>query len=137
MGPLIFILVSLILLGGFIILTEYETRRGMRLFPEARTRFDVHVERATFIFQHVDLSAFVREEVRRLAARVSHDIAHLSLQAVRTTERLLTRLVRHLRSQHEVDTAPRENVREFVKTLSDFKGSLNAVHPEISDIESK
>lgn len=82
--------------------------------------------------------AFVREEVRRLAARISHDLAHLSLQAVRTTERLLTRLVRHLRSRHTIDTidtVPRENVREFVKTLSDFKSQLKGTHPEVGEIQ--
>ncbi|MFZ3043974.1 MAG: BREX system ATP-binding domain-containing protein [Minisyncoccia bacterium] len=135
MAYLIFLLATLILLAGFFVLTQSETRRGMRFFEPQRARLDRNVERAEFILQHVDLGAFLRDELRRLAARVSHDVAHLSLQAVRATERLLTRLVMHLRSRHTVDTAPRENVREFVKTLSDFKSGLKATHPEVGEIQ--
>jgi len=135
-APLIFILVTLGLLVGFFILTETEARRGTRFLASKRAHLDKSVEHIEFILEHVNLSVFLRDEVRRLAARVSHDIAHLSLQAVRATERLLTRLVMHLRSHRAVvDTAPRENVREFVKTLSDFKSGLKATHPEVREIE--
>ncbi|MEK7145103.1 MAG: hypothetical protein AAB794_04605 [Patescibacteria group bacterium] len=137
MTPLIFILVTIALLGGFLALTDYEVRRGTRFFALQRARLDHTVERAEFIFTHIDFGAFVRDEIRAFVARMGHDIAHLFLQAIRAVERLLTRFVRYMRSRHEADTAPGENVREFVKTLSDFKGSLKATHPEISDIESK
>lgn len=134
MGYLIFILITLVLLGGFFVLTNYEARRGVRVYAAHRDRLDKTVERIEFVLQHVDLGSFLRDEMRHLIARLSHDIAHLSLQAVRATERLLTRLVMHLRSKHSVDTAPHGNVREFVKTLSDFKGGLKATHPEIKEI---
>ncbi|MFA5998260.1 MAG: hypothetical protein WC814_02640 [Candidatus Paceibacterota bacterium] len=135
MGNLIFLLITLALLGGFVALTEYEARRGARVFARERAHLDRNVERIEFVLRHIDLAAFLRDEVRRLAGRVGHDIAHLSLQTVRNAERLLTRLVRHLRSRHEVESAPRESTRAFVKTLSDFKGRLKATHPEISDIQ--
>lgn len=135
MTLLIFILVTLILFIGFFTLTYYETRHEMRFCARARAHLDRHVERAAFIFEHVDLGAFLRDETRRLFTRASHDTVHLSLKAVRATERVLTRLVMHLRSRRAVDTAPRENVREFVKTLSDFKGTLKAVHPEVKGEE--
>ncbi|MFA6519849.1 MAG: BREX system ATP-binding domain-containing protein [Candidatus Paceibacterota bacterium] len=135
MGYLVFIFVTLALLAGFFVLTSYEARRGVRVYAAQRARLDKTVERVEFILQNVDLGAFLRTEVRHLVARLSHDIAHLSLQAVRATERLLTRLVMHLRSKHSVDTAPRGNVREFVKTLSDFKGGLKATHPEVGEIK--
>ncbi len=131
---LIFILITLVLLVGFFVLTEYEARRGARFFAQGRARLDQNVERVEFVLAHVDLGAFLRDEIRRLAGRLSHDIAHLSLQSVRAAERLLTRLVRHLRVRHAVDAAPRESTREFVKTLSDFKGRLKATHPEIQEI---
>lgn len=134
MAPLIFILVTLALLVAFLALTEHEARRNIRLFSERRARLDRSVERVEFVLSHVDLGAFLRDEIRRVVARVGHDIAHLSLQSVRAAERLLTRLVRHLRSRHEVEAAPRESARAFVKTLSDFKSRLKATHPEISDI---
>ena len=135
MGHLVFILASLALLWGFVALMGYEARRGIRVFAGQRDRLDRNVERAEFILRHVDFGAFAREEMRRIAERVSHDAAHLSLQAVRAAERLLTRLVRHLRSRRADDVAPRENARAFVKTLSDFKGQLKASHPEPVDIQ--
>ncbi len=135
MTLLIYILASLALLGGFVALTDYETRRGARVFAQARARLDQNIERIEFVLGNIDLGAFLREEVRHMAARLSHDIAHLSLQTVRAVERVLTRLVRHLRSRRPADTASRENVREFVKTLSDFKGRLKATHPEVPDIQ--
>lgn len=101
----------------------------MRLFAIQRTRFDEYIERIEFILTHINLGAFLQDEARRLTARVGHDIAHLSLIAVRAAERVLTRLVRYLRIRHEADTQPRESVREFVKTLSDFKGDLEATRP--------
>ena len=135
MVPLIFILLALALLGGFFILTDFEKRRGQRLFAAKRDRFDRDVAHVEFILQRVDLAAFLRSEIRLLVSRVGHDIAHLSLQAVRAAERLLTRLVRHLRVRHTVDTTPRESARPFVKTLSDFKDRLKASRPEVPDIQ--
>ncbi|MFA6414701.1 MAG: hypothetical protein WC217_00420 [Candidatus Paceibacterota bacterium] len=134
MAHLVFILVSLALLIGFFALTWYEERRGTRLFALGRTRFDQRVARIEFILEHVDLGAFVRDEIHRVISRVGHDIVHLSLQAVRTAERLLTRLVRHLRTRHAVDTAPRETSRPFVQSLSDFKDRLKATRPEVPDV---
>ena len=135
MAPLIFILVAVALLGGFFVLTDFEKRRGQRLFAAKRDRFDKDVAHVEFILQRVDLAAFLRSEIRLFVSRIGHDIAHLSLMAVRAAERLLTRLVRHLRSQHVVDTTSRESARPFVKTLSDFKDRLKASRPEVPDIQ--
>ncbi|MBU6388825.1 hypothetical protein KGQ72_03060 [Patescibacteria group bacterium] len=135
MAYLISILGSLTLLFGFLALTWYEERRGQRLFAERRARFDRQVTRVEYILAHVDLWAFMREEVRRVVGRIGHDIAHISLQVVRAVERLLTRLVRYFRTRHEIDMTPRESARPFVKTLSDFKDRLKATHPDISDVE--
>jgi hypothetical protein len=134
MAYLIFILVTLALLAGFISLSSYETGRGVRVFARKRTRLDEQVERAEFILAHVDLAAFLREEFHRIAKRVAHDIAHFSLQAVRMVERFLTRLVRRLRMERTANAVPRENAREFVRTLSDFKDKLKETPPEIPDI---
>ena len=139
MANLIFIVAALILLVGFFVLTSYEARRARRLYASGRTRLDNIVGRAEFILEHVNLGVFLRDEIRHLAGRVGHDVVHFSLIAVRSTERLLTRLIRRLRAHPEVDTAPRETAREFVKVLSEFKGNLKATHPEtrpdISDIQ--
>ncbi|MCX6786533.1 MAG: hypothetical protein NTU85_01785 [Candidatus Kaiserbacteria bacterium] len=134
MAYLIFILVSLALLIGFFILSDHEGRHGTRFFARERVRLDEQVERAEFILTNVNLGSFLRGEIRSVIQRITHDVAHLSLQAVRTVERLLTRIVRYLRTQRAIDTVPRENAREFVKTLSDFKDQLKESPPEIPDI---
>lgn len=134
MGYLIFISGALALFIGFLILSEYEMRRGVRLFARKRAYLDEHIARIEFIIAHVDFGAFLSEEVRHLFHLVVQEIVHLSLQTVRTVERLLTRLVRHLHTQRAIDPIPRENAREFVKTLSDFKGKLEATHPKVPDI---
>jgi len=132
---LVFVLITLALLGGFFMLTIFEARRGSHFFARGRARLDRQVERIEFILHHVDLGAFLRDEIRRDVGRLSHVIAYLSLQAVRAVERLLTRLVRYLRSRNAVDVAPRGDARDFVKKLSDFKDRLKATHPKISDIQ--
>jgi hypothetical protein len=135
MWNLIFIALALALLVGFFSLTDHEARSGVRILAFYRGRLDHIVERIVFVFENVNLGAFLRDEIRHLAGRIGHDIVHFSLIIVRSIERLLTSLVRRLRNHPEIDTAPRETAREFVKTLSDFKGNLNATHPEISDIK--
>lgn len=132
---IIFILVALALLVGFFILTNYETQHGTRFYAPERARLDRTVERVEFILENVNIGAFLRDEVHHFVSRAGHDIVHFSLVVVRAIERVLTRLVRNMRARPEVDTAPRETAREFVKTLSDFKDNLKATHPEIQEIQ--
>jgi hypothetical protein len=135
MIQIIFIIISFALFAGFFALTNYEMKRGVRYLGQYRNRLDNVVERTEYIVENVNLGAFFRDEVRHLATRVGHDIVHYSLIVVRAVERLLTGLVRRMRANPEIDTAPRETAREFVKTLSDFKGNLKATHPEINDVQ--
>ena len=135
MAYLFLVLVSFALLTGFFALTQYEARTGTRFFADRRARLDTQVEQVEFIVAHVDLVAFAREEINRALSHLGHTIAHLSLQAVRATERLLTRLVRHLRTRTEEVPAPRENAREFVKTLSDFKETLKENAPDVPEVQ--
>ncbi|NNM83763.1 hypothetical protein HKL94_00900 [Candidatus Parcubacteria bacterium] len=134
MAHLIVILVLSALLVGFLVLTGYESRRGTRFYASGRARLDTVVARVEFVLAHVNLGVFLRDEIRHFAGRIGHDLVHASLLTVRSVERLLTRLIRRLRTHPEVDTAPRETAREFVKVLSEFKGNLKATRPEISDI---
>ena len=131
----VFIALSLILLAGFIALTQYESNHGVRFFAPQRTSLDAFVERAQFIIEHVDLAAFAREELRRASTSVGHEVVTLSLQVVRSVERLLTRLVRHLRTKNESANVPHESTREFVRTLSDFKDTLKTSAPVTPEIE--
>lgn len=132
---LVFMLAAIGLLAGFFALTHYETRRGARVFARSRADLDQKVAHAEFILSHIDFAAFARDEMRRAMHRIGHEVAHISLQTVRAAERGLTRLVRHLHAQKEVDATPRETARSFVKTLSDFKGRLKASRPDESDIQ--
>jgi hypothetical protein len=134
-GNLIFVLITLGLLASFFLLTRYEARRGARVLAGRRERLDAVVGRLEFIVTHVDLGEFLREELRHLIGRLGHDAVHVSLLVIRYVERVLTRLVRHLRTHPEVDTAPRETAREFVKVLSEFKDDLKENRPDISEIE--
>jgi hypothetical protein len=132
---LLSILVSSLLLAGFVALTRYETEHGVRYFGARRATLDEAVERIQFIVEHVDLAAFLREEVKRVVTIAGHAIVNVSLQAVRSVERVLTRLVRHLRTQHDTAAAPHESSREFVRTLSDFKDTLKTSYPAIPEVE--
>ena len=131
------VLVSLALLIGFLVLTQYEMRHGMRFFAPKRQTLDTQVARAEFIIAHVDFAAFARDEIRHATNRLVHVVVNASLQAIRAIERVLTRAVRSLRIRYADTVAPRENAREFVKTLSDFKETLKTAPPEIkiSDVE--
>lgn len=134
MTYLLLILISFALLAGFLLLIQYEESHTIRFFADKRSKLDTAVERAQFIVEHVDLAAFVREELRRAGTILGHAVVNLSLQAVRAVERLLTRLVRHLRTRDESMSMPQETTREFVKTLADFKGTLKSAHP-VPEIE--
>jgi hypothetical protein len=132
--PLVFLLGTCALLIGFFVMVGYEERVGRRFCTPVRDSLDKRVAQLVFIAAHVDFAAFVREEIRHLARRVGHAIVGSSLQVVRVIERALTRTVRSFRMRYVEHPAPRENAREFVKTLSDFKETLKATPPDISDI---
>ncbi len=131
---LILIVTALILLIGFLVLSIYEANRGTRYFEGFRATFDHRVEKTQFVLTHVDLQAFLYDEVRHLSARFGHDIVHLVLQMVRFAERFLTRLVRRLRTKQVSETVAREPSREFVKTLSDFKEHLEVTRPQVPNV---
>lgn len=135
MGYLIFVLATFAFLVGFFVLTNYEKRHGARFCEKQRARLDHSVERIIFVSEHVNFSEFLRDEMRHFVGHIGHSVVHFSLIGTRVVERVLTNLVRRLRTHPEIDTAPRETAREFVKTLSEFKDGLNATHPEISDIK--
>lgn len=130
MTSLYLLIGSLLLLASFSVLIAVESWRGVRVLSGPRSALDEFVLRVQFIFAHVDLAAFLREESVRLAHQAGHDLAHGSLQGVRSVERFLTRIVRHLRAERAARLEPKETSREFVKTLSDFKGTLSTPNPD-------
>jgi hypothetical protein len=135
MAPLIFLLITLALFAAFVALTTWETNRGARLFAGARGAFDTKVERARFVYEHVDVNALVREETKALLLRTGHAIAHFSLQSVRFVERELTRAVRYLRTRVASEQAtPRATERPFVRALGDFKEELRQARPEVPEL---
>ena len=129
-----FILVTLLLLVIYITLLVREARRGRRFFAAYRERLDRFVGNGAFIARHVDFNSFAREEVIHLSRQGMHILAHRVLLGVRAAERLLTRLVRHLRLHTETAPPGGESSRSFVRTLSEFKGHLEATRPEMPEV---
>lgn len=125
MWYLLFIAVALLLFFGFVGLTTFETRRGVRLFVPLRESLDRFSARLSYVLTHFDLAAFSLRVLRDLFERVTHDVAHGSLVAVRFIERTLTRAVRYLRERngHAAPVAPRET-SHFVRTIIYFKRTL-------------
>ena len=134
MAYIIFSTVSLALLVGFFALSEYETKHSIRFLARERALFDEKVSRVEFVLTHVDFASFIRDVTVSTAHRIAHSTVHFSLLVVRTVERFLTRIVFSLRTRHSADIAPIENTREFVRTLSDFKGHLEETRPEVPDV---
>ncbi len=93
--------ISLILFGGFLVLTAFEQGRGLRVAGKLRNRLDAKVARLLFIIAHVDWPAFTRHLVGSTLARIAHDVTHATLVFVRSLERLLTQTVRQLRERRE------------------------------------
>lgn len=118
------------------VLTWHEERRGVRVLADRRSAFDTKMTRIQFVLNHVDFNAFARDEAKRLGVKTGHFVVYLALKLVRGVERVLTRVVRKLRVHHEVESKATggENTREFVKTLSDFKGRLKDTVPETSEV---
>lgn len=108
---IILIGLSLVLFGGFIALTAFERKRGLRVAGVYRNKLDAKVSRTAFIATHVDWGAFTRHLVGTVLERVLHDVAHFVLRIVRTTERLLTRTVKALRERRGI-TVPLETEGE-------------------------
>lgn len=133
---LILMLASIALWAGFLGLTVYEARRGVRFFAVQRGKLDAQISRIEFIVTHVDLGSFARAQLRQILEQAGHDMAHFILQGVRAAERSLTQLVRRLRAHGATQAMPRsESARPFVKSLSDFKEHLEATRPQMPEIK--
>ena len=133
MMHLVIICITLALMFGFALLADYESRKGIRYAAVHRAKLDAKVEHLAFVLTHVDFMSFLRDEALHFVHRASHDVAELTLRAVRAAERLLTRIVRSLRTQKAVDPRPQSSAREFIKKLSEFKGQLQ--RPEMPEIQ--
>jgi hypothetical protein len=126
MSYLIAILVSLLLLVGFVLWSWLETSRGFRLLSAPRQRFDRQVSRTAFVLTHIDWHAFTRHVARTTLERAAHDVVHTVLMVVRASERTLTRLIRSLRervAKHEPNGEPVEG-SQLIATLIRFRKSF-------------
>ncbi|MFZ1987903.1 MAG: hypothetical protein WAV21_02630 [Minisyncoccia bacterium] len=125
MTNLIFIAVSITVFASFLLLTWYEQKRGMRFFSEKRALLDTEVSRLVFVYTHVDFGSLVRTTFRSVVERVAHDIAHVSLTAIRALERVLTRAVRALRARRAAGAAKdTPSPSAFASSMSHFKRQL-------------
>lgn len=96
---LVLIALSLVLLGGFLLLAVFERRRGSRVAGAWRNQLDRKVAQAAFVLSHVDWGAFLKHLVTTALERALHDVAHFFLRLTRATERFLTRAVKSLRER--------------------------------------
>lgn len=127
MTHLIFIGVSVLLLGGFFLLITLERNAEKRVLGSLRTKLDRKVSRAAFIATHVDWGAFARHLAGTALERVLHDVAHTILQMVRATERILTRAVKTLRERRGMPAAEEENrdaSRPIARSLDRVRAAL-------------
>ena len=135
MAYIIAIAIALGLFFGFLLLTRLETSRGARFFGRARAKLDERVGKAAFVVSHVDWSAFTGHLVRTVTARIAHDVAHASLIIVRIVERLLTRMVKYLRSSrpHVAPVADKPRF-DMQASLAQFKSKRPAKTQETEEI---
>jgi len=131
MRYLIAILITVLLFAGFMALTSIERRRGTRYFEGERADLDRTVRRAAFVFEHVDFGSFLRHLVVSTLETLAHEIAHLTLLAVRFLERSLTRAVKNLRGRRAVPSeAASVPASAFVTTIATFKHRLRTERKE-------
>ncbi|MEK9160573.1 MAG: hypothetical protein AAB440_00855 [Patescibacteria group bacterium] len=116
--------VALVLFFGFLFLNSVEQKKGARILSGMRSALDARVARATGVVAHVDFSAFLWNLSKDVTGRLVHDIAHVSLIAVRSLERLLTRLVRFIRSRVHAPQVVEGKRSAFVETITYFKKTL-------------
>lgn len=110
MTHLISILAATALFFGFLLLTVYESRRGVRFFAAFRYKLDTRVARTQFLIEHIDWGAFTAHLTRTSLNTVAHDVAHGTLMIVRSAERNLTQAVSALRMRREGLPKPKETV---------------------------
>lgn len=122
MAYLIAILVPAALLTAFIGLTLHERRRGVRLAGPLRVKLDAFAARLARGMRSMSPVDAALRGARRLLGHIIHDIATVTLAAVRATERSLTALVRRLRSTRSPERA--ETRSGFLKSISYFKRTL-------------
>lgn len=121
MVAFILVLSSIVLFVGFLFLTRAEERRGVRYFPSTRDALDARVSTMSVQALNTDIGETTASFLRRVGHRILHDVAHISLLAVRWVERTLTRAVRSLRAKR-AQQAP----SAFVATMTDFKRDLRS-----------
>ena len=122
MNQLISVLIASALFFGFLLLTAYESRKGVRFFPAFRYKLDTRVARTQFLIEHIDWGAFTAHLTRTSLNTIAHDAAHGTLIIVRSAERNLTQAVSALRTRREGLPTPKNGtfLSETVRPMSDI-----------------
>lgn len=102
MALLIALLVSGLLLAGFLALTAVEAKSGRRMFAPMRAKLDAEVAHAAGVLRRADLGALFFHGLRALLEYLVREGVHAVLALVRAAERLLTGVARELRSREEM-----------------------------------
>jgi hypothetical protein len=112
---IIAIAVSSILLGGFILLTLFEAKNGMRVLAPLRARLDARIGHVAGVVRKLDSGTF-SDRLRVISAYLVHECVHAVLLAVRAFERLLTQTVRALR-EHRFQTPHVKNEEDKTEKI--------------------
>ncbi len=100
------IAVVAMLLGGFILLTSFEQKKGARLLAPLRARLDVYAKEVARMVRTIDVNALAYTKMKTLFMHLVHEVAHGTLIVVRALERTLTSAVRTLRHKKESQDIP-------------------------------
>lgn len=128
MTALILMVSTLALLVGFLLLTRYEMRRGVRVFARARARLDTRTADVGRRIESGEAADVLVQSVRQVGERLAHDVAHVTLIAVRFVERTLTQAVRTLRARR-AENAPKgveTPASPFASSMKDFGQELRS-----------
>jgi hypothetical protein len=134
MPYLISILLASLLFFGFLLLTYYESRRGVRFFATTRYRFDTKMARIGYLIEHVDWGAFTAHLTKTSLNTIAHDAAHGTLMVVRTAERLLTRIVSALRRSRDGVVLSQGGVGRITDRVTTLTTTIRRRAPRANDI---
>jgi|CXWL01.1.fsa_nt_gi hypothetical protein len=99
MTLLIFLCAALVLFFGFVFLTAWETRSGVRIFGTLRTGFDTKLQAFIDLREKVSLRIVIVHFVQSLTRRFMHDVLRVALAALAVIERALLRAGSYMHSR--------------------------------------
>ena len=130
MAGVFFFIVSCTLLAAFLGVRAVERRRGARFFPELRDMLDDAVLQAQERIDGVHVPTLLRSVAAKGSRKVLHDALSGALSLVRSTERILTRFVRHLRRSRALEEARKGEPSGHIAAMHEAKQGVERTPQE-------